>query len=397
MGLPAVKLTASTQKSLTHRRGEEHRPDKGSPEEVQDHLFSEPAFLRTLSLERKRAERSRKSFVLMLLDLDKLIQNENGNGSTIVARTAFEILSVIRETDSPGWFKDNRVLGIIFAELGTASRQSILAALNTKITAALHVTLQPEQLDHIQLSFYCFPDDWDAKTLESGKVSPLYPDIAQREESRKIAMVIKRAMDITGSAFALILLLPVFLTIAIAIKLTSRGPVLFRQERIGQYGNPFTFLKFRSMHCSNDPRVHMEYVKQFIAGNGNPTAPNGNAKAVFKITRDPRVTRVGRFLRKTSLDELPQFLNVLKGEMSLVGPRPPIAYELQAYDVWHRRRLLEAKPGITGLWQVNGRSKLRFDDMVRLDLCYARKWSVWLDVKILLQTPRAVISGEGAY
>ena len=118
---------------------------------------------------------------------------------------------------------------------------------------------------------------------------------------------------------------------------------------------------------------------------------------MFKITDDPRVTPVGRFLRRTSLDELPQFLNVLLGEMSLVGPRPPLPYEVEAYDVWHRRRLLEARPGITGLWQVNGRSRTKFDDMVRLDLQYARKQSLWLDLKILLRTPAAVVSGDGAY
>jgi len=141
----------------------------------------------------------------------------------------------------------------------------------------------------------------------------------------------------------------------------------------------------------------MEYVKQFIAGHVNPGAPGGNGNVVYKITDDPRVTRVGRFLRKTSLDELPQFLSVLRGEMSLVGPRPPIPYELESYDVWHRRRLVEVKPGITGLWQVNGRSRLRFDDMVRLDLKYAKAWSLVMDIKILLKTPRAVFSREGAY
>ena len=123
----------------------------------------------------------------------------------------------------------------------------------------------------------------------------------------------------------------------------------------------------------------------------------GTADGVYKLTNDPRVTRVGRFLRRTSLDELPQFINVLKGEMSLVGPRPPIPYEVDAYQTWHRGRILEAKPGITGLWQVNGRSRLAFDDMVRLDLRYARSWCLWLDIKILLQTPKAVVLGEGAY
>jgi lipopolysaccharide/colanic/teichoic acid biosynthesis glycosyltransferase len=150
------------------------------------------------------------------------------------------------------------------------------------------------------------------------------------------------------------------------------------------------------MHTGNDPRIHMDYVKQFIEGRVSADTCGTNGQ-VFKITHDPRLTKVGQFLRKTSLDELPQFLNVLRGDMSMVGPRPPIPYELENYDVWHRRRLLEVKPGITGLWQVAGRSRLPFDDMVRLDLRYATTWSLWLDLKILLRTPQAVFSGHGAY
>src|SRR5262249_25662135 len=142
---------------------------------------------------------------------------------------------------------------------------------------------------------------------------------------------------------------------------------------------------------------HQEYVAEFISGankNGNHRDPE---RRVFKLTQDSRITPLGRLLRTTSLDELPQFLNVLKGEMSLVGPRPPIPYEVERYDIWHRRRLLEAKPGLTGLWQVSGRSSTTFDEMVRLDLKYASAWSLWLDIKILARTPRAVFSGEGAY
>jgi lipopolysaccharide/colanic/teichoic acid biosynthesis glycosyltransferase len=138
-------------------------------------------------------------------------------------------------------------------------------------------------------------------------------------------------------------------------------------------------------------------VQQLIAGKANKQPMNGNSQGVYKLTKDPRITRVGAFLRKTSMDELPQLLNVLKGEMSLVGPRPPIPYEVEAYDIWHRRRLLEAKPGITGLWQVCGRSRVNFDDMVRLDLQYARTWSLWVDIKILLRTPGAVLLGAGAH
>src|SRR5262249_3638221 len=207
---------------------------------------------------------------------------------------------------------------------------------------------------------------------------------------------VKRMMDVFGSAAVLVLCSPLLALLSLLIKLTSKGPILFKQERIGRRGVPFTFFKFRTMKWENDPRIHQEYVTRFI--NGQVKAPSDRKKAtVYKIQRDPRVTHVGRLLRKTSLDELPQLFNVLKGEMSLVGPRPPIRYELEAYRPWHRRRVLEVKPGITGLWQVSGRSKTTFDEMVRLDLRYARTWSPWLDLKILLQTPRAVFSGEGAY
>src|SRR3984885_1274935 len=147
------------------------------------------------------------------------------------------------------------------------------------------------------------------------------------------------------------------------------------------------------MFVNNDSAVHKEFVTRLIASAPGEEKQSEGGEVVFKLTSDPRVTRVGKFLRRTSLDELPQFLNVLKGEMSLVGPRPPIPYELAAYQTWHRRRLLEVKPGITGLWQVTGRSRVNFDEMVRLDLRYAMSWSPWLDVKILARTPGAVIKG----
>ena len=196
---------------------------------------------------------------------------------------------------------------------------------------------------------------------------------------------------------ALITLSPVFLLLAVLVKLTSNGPIFFRQQRVGRYGIPFEFLKFRSMYASTDAAIHKEYVKKFIAGKATPAGSSPETKVTYKLTNDPRVTWIGRIMRRTSLDEIPQFWNVLEGKMSLVGPRPPIPYELETYDIWHRRRLLESRPGITGLWQVHGRSKTTFDEMVRLDLKYSRIWSPMLDVKILLQTPRAVFSGDGAY
>src|SRR5208282_1065338 len=224
----------------------------------------------------------------------------------------------------------------------------------------------------------------------------LYPDLTRRDNARKLFCAVKRIMDTVGSALALLVFSPLLLVIALAIKLTSNGPVFFRQKRVGQYGEQFVFLKFRSMYVNNDASAHKAYVKTLIAGSAQNHS-NGDGKVVYKLTKDPRITRVGALLRRTSLDELPQFINVLKGEMSLVGPRPAIAYEVEAYDIWHRRRVLEAKPGITGLWQVNGRSRIKFDDMVRLDLRYAKTWSPWMDLKILMRTPAAVVFGDGAY
>jgi lipopolysaccharide/colanic/teichoic acid biosynthesis glycosyltransferase len=149
------------------------------------------------------------------------------------------------------------------------------------------------------------------------------------------------------------------------------------------------------MYVNNDASVHKEFVTRLIASREKDSPAEG--ASVYKITNDRRITRIGKLLRRTSLDELPQFLNVLWGDMSLVGPRPPIPYELAAYQTWHRRRLLDVKPGITGLWQVTGRSSVKFDEMVRLDLRYAMSWTPWLDVRILIRTPLAVIKGSGAY
>ena len=212
--------------------------------------------------------------------------------------------------------------------------------------------------------------------------------------------IVKRAIDILGSLFSILLFLPFFIVIPMLIKLTSRGPIIFRQERLGQFERPFSFLKFRSMCVNNDFTIHKNYVQNLIKKKENgleKSNVNGNGEEVFKIKNDPRVTLIGRLLRRTSMDELPQFFNVLKGDMSLVGPRPPIPYELENYELWHRRRVIEIKPGITGIWQVYGRSKTTFDDMVRMDLEYINKWTPMMDIRLLLKTPIALISGKGVY
>jgi len=354
-------------------------------------LMPAPLFLRALSLERKRAERSRTPFVLMLIDRRTACQID---GDHLLQKAVPAILASIRETDIAGWHEEGSALGVIFTELGVTAEKSVVNVLRAKMTAPLQAILTTEELAQLRITFHRFPEDWNG---DAGlTIEKLYPDLVHRDAARKSPHAIKRVIDILGSSVTLFLLSPILLAIALAIKLSSPGPILFRQKRIGQYGIPFTCLKFRSMFVGNDPRIHMDYVKQFIAGSKNQGVSQTQSR-VYKITRDPRLTRVGAFLRRTSLDELPQFLNVLRGDMSMVGPRPPVPYELEAYDIWHRRRLLEVKPGITGLWQVNGRSKLAFDDMVRLDLQYAAAWSLWLDLKILLRTPRAVFSGDGAY
>ena len=188
----------------------------------------------------------------------------------------------------------------------------------------------------------------------------LYPELSRKNTGKRMPLIVKRVIDVVGSGMLLLLMTPILAAIALAIKLTSKGPVIFKQERLGQFGRRFNCLKFRTMAVNNDPKIHREFVHKFIAGKSDAASAADAEPAVFKITNDPRVTSIGRFLRKTSLDEFPQFINVLRGDMSLVGPRPPVPYEFEVYDLWHRRRVLEVKPGVTGLWQVSGRSRTCF-------------------------------------
>ncbi|MGA2357387.1 MAG: sugar transferase [Terriglobales bacterium] len=368
---------------------------KSQPQNLLDsqEILSEEAFRRMLSLERKRSERSERPFVLLLIETGR---NQPGDKQ---GRDLLDVLSALqgatRETDVTGWYTTNSVVGIMFTEI-ILENNAVLSTILSRIGAALRDRLDTDQFSRIKFSFHVFPDDWDAQDPDRPSNLTLYPDLEERQETNRLRLATKRLIDVLGSLSLLVMLSPVFLVIAAAIKLTSRGPVLFRQKRIGEHGTPFTFLKFRSMHINNDASEHKEYVRQLIAGQAEKKSANGNGLGVFKLTDDPRITPVGRILRRSSLDELPQLINVLRGEMSLVGPRPPVPYEVEAYATWHLRRLLEAKPGITGLWQVHGRSRVEFNDMVRLDLRYARNCSPWLDMKILLQTPKAVIGGDGA-
>lgn len=353
-------------------------------------ILAEELFARMLYSERKRTERSGRGFALMLLESTGILKPDDSNQALEDVLLAVSHSS--RETDTVGWHNEGSTVGVIYTELGSdKDAQSVASILITKVSNALTGRLPKNQVDQIKVTVHVFPQEWDKGKPDSSAGSVFDEAIYQRK-AKWLPSLVKRSMDIAGSLLALLLFLPVFIGAAIAIKLTSKGPILFCQQRVGQFGKKFKFLKFRSMYVNSDETIHREFTRRFIA-NGPGQGPAAESSVVYKLTADKRVTPIGHFLRRTSLDELPQFLNVLMGDMSLVGPRPPIPYEVECYHPWHRARLQATKPGITGLWQVGGRSSVKFDEMVRMDLRYAASWSIWLDIKILLKTPFAVFKG----
>ena len=284
-------------------------------------LLNEDAFVSMLYLERRRAERAHKRFVLILLDVKKALDSTRQKDRTIQLLTS-SLADATRETDIIGWYLENSLVGVVGTELGKATKKVIQERFLDKLRTNFESTLGMEASASVSVSFHFFPEEYEDGVDDHTANINLYPEFKKRENTKRIPLAIKRGIDLAGSAAALLFLSPVFAAIAVAIKLSSKGPVLFKQQRLGQYGKPFTVLKFRSMRTDCDVKIHQQYVEQFIAGqvDGHSEA---EAKPVFKIQKDPRVTSIGRFIRKTSLDELPQFWNVLRGDMSLVGPRPP--------------------------------------------------------------------------
>lgn len=362
------------------------------------HFYDEHAFAEFLELERKRSERSGRPFLLMLIDIRKIAQSNNKK--TVFDKIISQVKLHTRETDIKGWQVQESVIGIIFTEVGEHDRDFILDRITKRVQNSLFYVIQSKDFQAMNISMKWFPNGDKDRADHIYEANPLfYPDLLEKAVHKIFSLYVKRMIDIIGSIAGLILFSPLFLIVPIIIKVTSRGPVLFRQERLGQFGKTFVFLKFRTMQVYNDDGIHRQYVSNLIDPENGSRADGEKPgdQGSFKIRNDPRVTLIGKFLRKTSLDELPQFINVLKGQMSLVGPRPPIPYEVDQYKIWHMKRVIEVKPGITGLWQVEGRSSTSFDEMVRLDLKYVREWSLWLDTKILLKTTWVVISGSGAY
>lgn len=348
-----------------------------------------------LALERGRAERSGRPFVLMLLDTRPV--PKTAASPRFIKRLTDAVSRATRETDIIGWHRQCEILAAIFTETNLEGEIPVTALLQAKIEAVLRNHFDQSVATNVVVTTHVFPECWDKRRPDRVADFKVYPDLSREVSKKSFPIIIKRGMDIVGSSLLLLILAPVLAAIAVAIKLTSEGPVIFEQERLGQFGVSFKCLKFRTMYTNNDSEIHRDYIRSFIGGKTENENNIEGKIPVYKLTNDPRITPVGRFLRKTSLDELPQFWNVIRNEMSMVGPRPPLLYEFEAYDYWHRRRVLEMKPGITGLWQVSGRSIVCFDDMVRMDLRYSRDWSLWLDLKILLATPLAVMTGGGAF
>ncbi|HEY3044219.1 MAG TPA: sugar transferase [Vicinamibacterales bacterium] len=370
-------------------------PASAPPKRVARHrprrplILSEELFRDVLRKERKRADRSNQSAVLLLVAANDGL---GANSPSTWALVTEVLTKVARETDVLGWFEWRAVMGLIVTEC-SSSAPANARALESRIVEELARRSDEEMAGRLSIRIHVHSEPARlADNAPAPSEVASFPALNSPQGRATIDPAIKRALDIIGSLTLLVLLSPLFLLIAALAKVKSPGPVFFRQVRVGQMMKPFAMLKFRTMHVGADNTLHQAYMTRFI----NSTAETCGAEKIFKLADDPRVTPVGRILRKTSLDELPQLWNVLRGDMSLVGPRPPLGYELEQYKPWHYRRVLEAKPGITGLWQVAGRSRTTFDQMVRLDLRYARTCSVWTDIKILLATPAAVISGKGA-
>jgi lipopolysaccharide/colanic/teichoic acid biosynthesis glycosyltransferase len=380
-------------------------------------ILDKSEFADLIYYERERSERTNNHFSLIHVDFKKYNGNTNAQAFKEVIKT---IESTFRTIDRAGWTKNNTIC-ILLPETKTDGAKYAAVKFKNKLKERLG-----EKSSLLDFTISTYPEIPDSKennihskekrsrpssspeiyTMEYAS-NPLMSDIIPLDSSCILdlgamglredwQLVIKRLIDIAGALFGLIIFSPLILIIVAAIKLTSKGPILFCQDRMGYQGIKFPFLKFRSMHIDNDENLHREYVKKHIQGNHNEINTGSEDRPCYKMKNDPRVTPLGKILRKSSMDELPQFFNVLVGQMSLVGPRPPIPYELDNYQNWHMKRILNVKPGITGLWQIKGRSLTTFDEMVRMDLQYANNWGLWLDFKILFSTVKVVFTGMGA-
>jgi exopolysaccharide biosynthesis polyprenyl glycosylphosphotransferase len=350
---------------------------------IEERTLSRSHFLERLRIEKLRTDRSKTPLSMILFDFSQ--EETRGNG-LFVREFLCRLMKTTREIDIKGWVAPDTIgLLLLDTDQKGAHRcaEKILNGNGNGFSSVITAT---------------YPDDIFQRLLDQieGLHDPFAFDLDASKKSHRFSSIIKRGIDVVGSLIGMILSSPIIFITAIAVKATSPGPIIFRQTRMGIKGKRFSFYKFRSMYRNSDDQIHRQYVTDLIKGNHEKINQGNADKPLFKMKTDPRITRVGRIIRKLSIDELPQFVNVLKGEMSLVGPRPSLSYEVEEYEPWHLRRILEVKPGITGLWQVDGRSQTSFDDMVRMDLRYVQNWSLWLDVMILIKTVKAVVRANGA-
>lgn len=346
------------------------------------HVLSKANYFRQLQLEKRRTDRSKAPLSMIVFHGGFASRN----GMQNIRGLAEFLQASKRETDILGYMGENR-LALLLPDTSKEGVQAVLRNVRSRSVDLVYEATAGTYPDQL------FESLVDTHTAPTEAFPLLLDEPTSRSE---VAMRVKRGVDIAGAALALLVLAPLMLVTAVAIASTSPGPVIFKQIRLGRRGAPFVFYKFRSMNVGVDDQIHREYVAGLIEGQHEGLNQGDQGKPHYKIKADPRVTRVGAFIRATSIDELPQLVNVLKGDMSLVGPRPPLPYEAEKYQSWHLRRVLEVRPGLTGLWQVEGRSRTSFDDMVRLDLRYIRNSSFLLDLKILIKTIFVVLRREGA-
>jgi lipopolysaccharide/colanic/teichoic acid biosynthesis glycosyltransferase len=367
------------------------RREREAEPSIAVHVMNERLFKSVIHREHRRTDRADQSFIVALIDAE-------GELSTAVWDDIIDGLAAAkRDTDYLGWYRTNETLGLILTDVGIPPEELALAV-DARVQRALSRRVRLDVFARLTITFHVHPDSAPLTRDESltYAVSPLPAPPRTPTRSEMLYAGLKRAIDIVGSASLLLVMAPFLLLVGALVKLMSPGPVFFRQVRVGQMKKPFTIFKFRTMNVNADSAVHQQFYSEFIKSSKAQKINGGDDTTPFKIANDSRITPIGALLRKTSVDELPQLLNVLRGEMSLVGPRPPLPYELEQYERWHCRRVMDAKPGLTGLWQVAGRSRTTFDEMVRLDLRYAKTRSLATDLKILLATPGAVIAGKGA-
>jgi lipopolysaccharide/colanic/teichoic acid biosynthesis glycosyltransferase len=359
-------------------------------EDYDEFILSKEIFRKIIDRERDRANRTGEVFSLVVFVLP-----DNGEKQEALALLAESLSHRVRSIDAIGWL-DLQHVGILLPETNPEgahmfARKIYQEVINNKSTLSYEIFTYPSDklTDPQKIPLHVLSGKFDHKLnkVTVGKGGLLSKTLRSVDYMFFLSKrLLKRYFDVFGASVFLLMFSPLFLAIAALIKIVSPGPVFYKQQRVGYAGQPFTFLKFRTMRLNAETREHQDYLASLINGASDD---NRSDVPMAKLDHDPQIIPCGGLLRKSCLDELPQLFNVLRGEMSLVGPRPPIPYEVKEYRTWHRGRF-NALPGMTGLWQVSGKNKLSFREMVRLDIRYARERSLWVDIKILFRTPLAV-------